>query len=336
MTGLAARVDALAAETAYSGVVSVTSGNDTIHRRAYGVAHQAHEIDNTIQTRFGLASGTKGLTALVIASLVETGVLSFETTARSLLGDDLPLIDDAVTIDHLLTHRSGIGDYLDEDTELDLDAYLLTVPAHQLDSTASYLTVLDGFPSKSSPGERFSYCNGGYVVLALLAERASGLRFGQLVQDLVCGPAGMTDTAFSRSDQLPARTATGYLQIDGVWRSNVFHLPVLGSGDGGVYSTVADVGAFWSALYAGRLVAPSLVTELVTTCSTLPDSDYAYGRGFWLHPKVATVELQGSDAGVSFRSIHDPARDLTCTVLSNTSDGAWPIARLLAGELNLT
>jgi len=335
MADLVGQIDALAAETAYSGVVSVTAGTETIHRGAYRLAHEAHEIPNTIQTRFGLASGTKGLTALVIASLVESGVLSFETKARSLLGDDLPLIDDAVTIEHLLSHRSGIGDYLDEDTETDLDAYLLTVPAHQLDSTASYLAVLNGFPSKSSPGERFSYCNGGYVVLALLAERASGRRFEQLVQDRVCGPAGMTDTAFSRSDQLPARTALGYLQVDGVWRSNVFHLPVLGSGDGGVYSTVADVGAFWSALYGGRIVAPSLVTELVTTCSTLPDSDYCYGRGFWLHPTVATVELQGSDAGVSFRSMHDPARDLTCTVLSNTSDGAWPIARLLAGELNL-
>ena len=68
-----------------------------------------------MDTRFGIASGTKGLTALAVVSLIEAGSLELSTTARSVLGADLPLIDDAVTIEHLLSHRSGIGDYFDED-----------------------------------------------------------------------------------------------------------------------------------------------------------------------------------------------------------------------------
>ena len=89
--------------------------------------------------------------------------------------------------------------------------------------------MLDGFPTKFPPDERFSYCNGGFVVLALIAERASGMPFRELVARRVCEPAGMTDTAFLRSDELPGGAAVGYLQADGL-RTNVLHLPVRGTG----------------------------------------------------------------------------------------------------------
>jgi CubicO group peptidase (beta-lactamase class C family) len=207
----------------------------------------------------------------------------------------------------------------------------MPVPVHELATTEDYLRVLDGHPTKFPPGERFSYCNGGYVVLALLAERASGVEFHELVRQRVCEPAGMRDTAFLRSDELPPRAALGYLARGGGRRTNVFHLPVRGSGDGGIYSTVEDVARFWRALFAGELVPRDVVADLVR-----PRSDAGtrrYGLGFWLDAATDAVMLEGSDAGVSFRSGHDPSRALTHTVVSNTSDGAWPIARLLATEL---
>ncbi len=111
-------------------------------------------------------------------------------------------------------------------------------------------------------GERFAYNNGGYVVLALIAERASGVDYHDLVRTLVCEPAGMVDTGFLRSDELPGRAALGYLTADGL-RTNVFHLPVLGTGDGGAYTTAADLSAFWDALFAGRIVPPERVAEMI-------------------------------------------------------------------------
>ena len=92
------------------------------------------------------------------------------------------------------------------------------------------------------------------MVLALIAERASGVPYHDLVAERVCAPAGMVDTEFLRSDELPGRTAVGYLDVDGHWRSNVFHLPVRGNGDGGIYTTVADVQALWAALFGGAAV----------------------------------------------------------------------------------
>ena len=194
--------------------------------------------------------------------------------------------------------------------------------------------MLDGHGTKFPPDERFAYNNGGYVVLALIAERTSGVPFHELVRQRVCEPAGMDDSAFLRSDELPGRAALGYLTIDGVSRTNVFHLPVRGSGDGGIYSTVADVSSFWSALVAGRIVSADRVAELVRPRSDVPQGSRRYGLGFWLDQASDVVMLEGCDAGVSFWSAHDSGRRTTHTVISNTTDGAWPIARLLAERLS--
>lgn len=329
MASLAAQVDEVAAATGFSGVVSVERGGAVEFAAAYGLAHRAYEIPNTVDTRFAIASGSKGLTALAVVSLVESGVLELATTARSVLGDDLPLIADDVTVEHLLAHRSGIGDYLDEDAGWEVSDYVLTVPVHELASTEQFLAVLGGYPTQFPAGERFAYCNGGYIVLALIAERASGVPFHDLVQQRVCVPAGLHDTEFLRSDELPGRTAAGYLPIEGVWRTNVFHLPVRGNGDGGIYSTAADIGAFWRSLFAGKIVSSEAVTEMTRPRSDVPAESMRYGLGFGLHASTDTVMLEGYDAGVSFRSTHDPGTDVTHTVISNTSDGAWPLARRL-------
>ena len=333
MTDLAAPIGRLAEETHFSGVVRVDLHGQTALAEAYGWAHRGHAVANTVDTRFGIASGSKAFTALTVMSLIEDGPLELSTPARSLLGDDLPLISDEVTVEHLLAHRSGIDDYLDEDAGYELDDYVLAVPVHELATTEQFLRVLDGHPARFPPGERFAYCNGGYVVLALVAERAAGTPFHDLVDQRVCGPAGMADTAYLRSDELAGRTATGYLDVLG-HRTNVFHLPVRGSGDGGAYSTATDVHTFWAALFEGRIVSAGGVARMVRPRSQAGEQGMRYGMGFWLPPSGG-VMLEGCDAGVSFRTVHDPARHVTWTVLSNTSDGAWPVARRLSELIDL-
>jgi CubicO group peptidase (beta-lactamase class C family) len=307
----------------FAGVVSVSVGDEIEFERGYGPADRAHGIPVTTSTRFGIASATKGFTALSVVSLVVGGTLGLDTTARSLLGADLPLIDDRVTVEHLLTHRSGIGDYVDEDLPEPLP---LKVPVQDLETTEDYLPALDGFPAKFPPGTRFSYCNGGYVVLALLAERASGIRFPDLVSQRVFEPAGMTETSFPRSDEPTPGQATGYCD-DG--RTNVFLLPVRGSGDGGAFSTIADLRRLWPALYSGSVVPLDWVRRMTTPVTRDATDRFGYGIGFWLR-EDAKVQLEGCDHGVSCRSIHDPGSSRTVVVLSNTTEGAFPVARRVA------
>jgi CubicO group peptidase (beta-lactamase class C family) len=326
---LAEEIGRVAGETGFSGAVRADRGDATELAAAYGMADRRWAIPNTVETRFGMASVAKGFTALVVASLVEDGTLEWSTTARSVLADDLPLIDDAVTVEQLMAHRSGIGDYLDENVPMDITDYVLTVPAHELTTTERYLRVLDGYPTMFPPGDRFSYCNSGFVVLALIAERSSGIGFHDLVRARVCEPAGMVDTEFLRADELPGGVALGYVPIDGTWRTNVFHLPVRGTGDGGVYSTIDDLHRLWQAMFEGRIVTTDTIAELVRPRSDAPEEGRRYGLGFWLKPTGAGAMLVGWDAGVSCFTTHDPARHLTYTVVSNTSDGAQPVNDLL-------
>jgi CubicO group peptidase (beta-lactamase class C family) len=334
MAGLVDSVGALAAETRFSGVVRVDAGDDVVVAGAYGYANRAFGVPNTCDSQFAIASGVKGLTALTIVSLIEQGQLDLTTTARSVLEADLPLIDDDVTVEHLLEHRSGIGDYLDEDAHGEIDEYVLAVPVHELRNTEQYLRVLDGHVRKFEPDTEFSYSNGGYVVLALMAERISGTPFHNLVEQRVCVPAGMVDTGFLQSDELPGRAAVGYLEAEGL-RTNVLHLPVRGSGDGGIYSTAADVRALWVAMFSGRIVAEHWVARMISPYSVVPAQGMRYGLGFWIHGAHDAVMLEGFDAGVSFRTVHDPLRNITHTVLSNTSNGAWPITRHLDEQLGM-
>src|SRR6266496_3327420 len=140
MGGLLEEVDRLAAGTGFSGAVRV-DGHAGVELAAWGLAHRGWGIANTTDTRFAIASGGKGLTALAVMALVADGVLDLGTPARALPG-----------------------------------------PVHALATTEGFLAVLDGHPAKFAPGERFAYCNGGYVVLALLAERAAALPFQDLVE----------------------------------------------------------------------------------------------------------------------------------------------------------
>jgi CubicO group peptidase (beta-lactamase class C family) len=328
-----AAVDDLARDSDFSGVVRLDAAGEVLLEAAYGLADRRWGVPVEPATQFGIASGTKGLTALTVLALVERGVLALDTPARSLLGRDLPLVDDAVTVEHLLAHRSGIGDYFDEETVESFDEYVMPVPVHRLATTEDYLQVLDGYPQVSPPGERFAYNNGGFVVLALLAERAAATPFHDLVGELVAARAGLTATAFLRSDELPPGAATGYLHAT-VLRTNVLHLPVRGSGDGGAYTTVADVHRLWEAVSAGRVVAPEWVEQMTRPRSSEGPGKHRYGLGVWLHPDDDDVlVLTGADAGVSFHSVHDRARRTTWTVISNTSEGAWPLARLLRDRL---
>ncbi len=333
MSSLQAAVDEVAERTGFSGVVRVDRAGTAELCAAYGLADRAHAIPVTVETRLATASGAKGLTALAVMALVERGTLGLGTTARSLLGADLPLVADDVTIEHLLAHRSGIGDYLDEDAVDSVTDYVMPVPVHRLATAEQYLAVLGGHATVSPAGEVFAYNNGGYVLLALLAERASGVGYHELVRSLVTQPAGMVDTEFLRSDELPGRAALGYLFAEGP-RTNVLHLPVRGVGDGGVYSTAADLSAFWDALLGGRIVAPALVAEMVRPRSDWPEEGKRYGLGFHLGATDDAVWLEGYDAGVSFASRHQPSTAITYTVLSNWSDGAWPIVALLAEHLD--
>ncbi|MEH3089014.1 MAG: serine hydrolase [Microbacterium arborescens] len=331
-TSIAIDVPALQAaidEAPFAGVVSVDTASDSVWSSAHGLADRASGTPVAHDTRFAIASGSKAFTALAVMRLVEDGALALDTTARSILGDDLPLVDEAVTIEHLLGHTSGIGDYIDEDDDIELSEFFLDVPVHTLTTAEAFVPLLDGIPAKAEPGETFAYCNSGYVVLAILIERVTGRGFHEVVRELVLDPAGLDATRFPRTDELGGDHARGYVADDGL-RVNTLHLPVRAGGDGGASTTASDVHRFWQAFFDGRIVSPASIALMIEPRSHDEDEGMRYGLGFWLDETGTTVVLEGFDVGASFRSVHHPATATTATVMSNTAGGAWAVARVLA------
>ena len=306
MTGLESELDNLVHETAFSGVVRIDRAGQVELAKAYGFAHRALEIPNEVDTRLATASATKSLTALAVVSLVEGGLMELSTTARSVLGRDLPLIDDGVTIEHLLSHRSGIGDYLDEDVgDFELSDYLMPVPVHELARTEDYLAVLDGYPTKFTAGDRFAYCNSGYVVLALIAERAGGVPFQT---SCASGCASRRECATRRSC---APTNCQATLLSAISRSTACGGATCSTCRCAAPATAASTRLSATSARSGRRSSQGRSCPRGGCRDGAPRSVASdgrrYGLGFWLHATSDAVKLEGCDAGVSFRSVRDPA-----------------------------
>ncbi|TDE92857.1 class A beta-lactamase-related serine hydrolase [Occultella glacieicola] len=325
--------DEAVATSSFTGVVTVDVGDRRTLERCEGYRQRALGAPMVVDARIAIASGSKAFTALAVMRLVEDGALRLDQPVRDLLGGDLPLIDDAVTIEHLLTHTSGIGDYLDEDADWEVSDYVLTLPSHTLTTAVAFLPMLEGHEQKYAPGERFSYCNGGYMVLAVLIERVTGETYHDVVRRLVFTPAGLGATDFLPLNELPVDAAQGYVHDEGDL-VNTLHLPVLGNGDGGAFTTAADLHRFWLAFLGGRIVSPGSVEEMTRPRHDVPEEDLRAGMGFFLHRTGPALVLEGYDAGASFRSTHIIGTRTTVSVLGNSSEGAWPVIGVLAGAID--
>jgi len=321
---LRARIDGWIESHDFSGVVHVARAEQSLYARAHGLSDRAHAIPNGVETLFAIASGTKLLTALAVLSLVDAGAVELDTPLVEVLEGASELTAPGTTVRQLLAHTSGMGDYLDESTIADIEDYVLAVPVHRLERPGDFLVLLRGRAPRFVPGASFAYNNSGYVVLALLVEVLTGQGYHDVVQQRVCAPAGLVDTTFPRLDDLPGRAAIGYLPGRG-YRSNAFHVPIRGGGDGGAYSTARDLARLWSALFSGRVVSPAQLAEMRRPQHVA--GARAYGLGLWLDE--TSVFIEGSDAGISFRSRFDPATGLSYAVLSNTTRGAWPLVKAL-------
>ena len=227
---------------AFSGVVSIRLHGRILYERAAGYADRSNAIENSRDTRFGIASGTKFLTALAIGKLIAAGKLSLSTRLKDCIVLDFPQqYSPEITIRHLLTHSSGIPDYLDEERVTDFDHFFVNRPWYELRGPRDYLPVFPDEPMKFPPGTAFSYSNGGYILLGVAIEEVTGVSYQQYVERALFQDLGMERSGFFAFNQLPEQTALGYIEEGDGWRTNIYNLPSIGASDGGAYTTADDV-----------------------------------------------------------------------------------------------
>ena len=326
----------LEASDAFSGVVRVTVGEDERFAGAYGFASRSWGERNTLDTRFDTASITKLFTAVATLQQVDRGAFGLDTPVIGFLGLEGTAIAPEVTVRHLLTHTSGIGDDADEEAGESYEAIWRTRPNYSVVETADFLPGFIHRPPNFAPGQGCRYNNCGYVLLGLMVERATGRPYRDVVRDAVFAPAGMADSDFLRMDRVHERLAEGADPILGDtgstvgWKRNIYSYPPIGSPDGGAHVTAADLDRFLRAVRQGRLLSAASTAAFLAPQVAYRVRDgwtqhFGFGPWFRIDDGGALVflEKEGINAGVSGLIRHYQGRDLTVVILSNLEEGAW-------------
>ena len=247
----------------FSGIVSIKECGQVFYQQAYGFADIVNERENNINTRFGIASGAKIFTAIAICKLVDEGKLSFSSLVKEYI--DMPNYDDKVTIEQLLTHTSGIPDYFDEDVIEDFSELWEKTPMYLLREPKDFIPLLKEGKMKFSPGERFDYNNAGFVALSLIVEKVSQKSFKDFVQENIFNVLEMRHCGYFAMDMLPKNCAYGYEEKEeGILKTNIYSIPVVGGGDGGVFVTVDDISKLWNGLLNYKVLSEETTKKLLT------------------------------------------------------------------------
>lgn len=326
-------LDQWAGQCGFNGTVGLRQGGRELYR-AYGLRDRAEGLPNGPNTAFGCASATKFFTALAAGRLIDQGRLRLDATVGELSPEFSGFIDPAATIEQLLRHRSGCYDYLDEELIEDYDTFELPLPPFRLLSPMDYLPMFRGHAPKFARGERASYSNGAYVILAACIELAASEPYQAYAEREVLARAGMSRSGFYRLDALPGDTAKGYLG-DGL-ETNVYRLPVRGGGDGGLYLSAPDLTKAWAAFQAGKILSPDLmeaftrpVVDAAPVDAAPADAAPAMGCGLTVVREPYSFSISGYDLGVGAFSAYWPGSGDVVTVLSNRTGGDGDMLKLM-------
>jgi CubicO group peptidase (beta-lactamase class C family) len=311
----------LAAEDKFSGAVLVARNGQAFYRHASGMADKKRNIPNTIETKFNLGSMNKMFTAVAIAQLAERGKLSFNDTISKHLPEypNQPVAE-KITIHQLLTHTSGLGDYLNEKFYTQLS---------RIRTIGSLLPFFVDSPLLFEPGQGWEYSNAGFVVLGLIIEKVSGESYFDYVRRHIFRPAGMMNTDSYEADKNVSNRAIGYMRVndqgepdsEAPRRENTSTRPIRGSSAGGGYSTISDMLRFHIALSKFKLVSRKY-TEIITTGKVKvppgqPMNEYAYGFTVSTPNSRRIVGHGGASLGIAGKLEMYPELGYTVVILTN-------------------
>jgi CubicO group peptidase (beta-lactamase class C family) len=339
----------------FCGVVHIVGDDDepplTIE---LGLANRSAGIPNIARTRFGVASISKLITGMACARLIDSGVLSWADRYVDLVPDDWrPMnLDPAVTLEQLLTHQSGFGDYFDEEGDEPYEAMWSRTPSTTIRGPKDMWPLLRDLPQVVPPGTRAVYNNGAFVLLGVALEVVTGLTFPGLVRREVFEPLGMARSGFWALDAIVPELAIGYLppsadaasgSPESTWRTNVFAIPAMGGPDGGVQTTVADLVRLLDGLTGRGASSDAFLTtetraHLIGPHGQSDDGVFRFGGGV-LHVgdgESTRFGHTGEDPGASARAWTYPATGERVAVVSNVTGGAAPVTlridAMLAGQ----
>lgn len=320
----------------FSGVVLITRTNQEIYSAAFGYASRAWKIRNTLHTRFDTASLTKLFTTVAILQLIDKNLLKFDTSAAEYLDLSGTKISNEVNVYHLLTHTSGIGDDCEEEDGELYEDFWKTKPNYSVRETRDFLPQFIDKEPNFAPGKGCRYCNCSFILLGLMIEKSTGLRYRDYVREHIFKKANMAHSDFFDLGQVNENVAEGCdpiynndCAITG-WKRNIYSFPPIGSPDSGAYVTAGDLDHFLRSIHSGKFLSQELTTDLLKPHVFYQEKDdwtMKYGFCFWFYvdkdEKIVCYQKEGTNAGVSSVMRYFPEQDINVIILSNMEDGVW-------------
>jgi len=308
-------------------------------RKGYGVTDLRTFAPITSATNFRLASLTKQFTATAIMLLVHDGKLRYDDSLTQIF-PDFPAYGKTITVRELLNHTSGLLDYEDL-----LSQQYAGIPDDKIPQIkdAEVLQLLKRqSATKFTPGTRWNYSNSGYVVLATIVKKISGIPFGDFLRERIFKPLDMTRTiAYQKGKNEVLNRAYGHTKVANAWRETDQSSTSATLGDGGIYTSLDDL-AKWDYALAHHTLLSAKEMEPALIAPTPggwrlenPDGEVAplYGFGWYLDPYRGHRRYSHYGETVGFRNDIQrfPDDHLTAIVLCNRSDRyAAPLAESVA------
>jgi len=288
--------------------------------KGYGYANLEHRVPVSAATMFQTASVGKQFTAVAVMLQVEAGKLALDVPITRYL-PDAPLSWRAITVRQLLTHTSGLADYLygfGKDGTEPFDV--------RHDYTEDEL--LRGFyrlPLEFEPGSQWYYCNTGYALLGILVHRVSGKFYGDVLREQVFKPLGMkTARVISEADIVPNRAA-GYQLVEGAIKNQEWYAPAVNtSADGALYLSLNDYAAWDRGLRSMAILTPRSWAEVYRPVRLSSGKEYPCGFGWFVDESRGQPWYHHSGGSQGFTTFISRYRadDLTLVVLTNLIDAS--------------
>lgn len=275
--------------------------------KGYGFANLEHQVPVKPETIFQSGSVGKQFTAFAVMLLIDQGKIALDEKIGKYLGE-VPQAWSNITVRHLLSHTGGMTDYpQDFDFRKDYTEDALLKRGKEI-------------PLAFQPGEKWQYSNLGYVTLGIIIHKVSGKFYGDLLQERVFKPLGMTTARVISEDDIVLNRASGYRVVKGEIKNQEWVSPSLNTtADGALYLTALDMMKWDEALTAGKLLSKKSYDEMWSPIKLNNGKTHPYGFG-WALPKVnghSVIEHGGAWQGFKAHIARFPDRQLTVIVFAN-------------------
>ena len=307
--------------------VLVARNGEILFNKGYGFASLEHRVPVTSETKFRIGSISKQFTAAAILRLQEEHKLDVHDPLSKFI-PDYPRGKE-VTIHHLLTHTSGIHDYIAKPDFL--KSVTLGVKPED------WIQSFKNDPYDFDPGTKWAYCSSGYFLLGYIIEKVSGKTYAEYLKDQLFDPLEMRDTGVHTPTAIIEKEAFGYSYEGNTLQKALNWDMSKGGGAGSLYSTVNDLYLWNERLFAGKVLREDSLKAFLTPVRTgsqpLDQNGYGYGIGIGKLRGLAVIAAGGGPDGFAGHLARFPTERVTIVALSNVSALPGKSLYALAGDI---